>query len=57
LVTNLKFLQILGQRFLWAALRDVKVGPGWIACTIGRIILSSAGTANLLHLQQLQMHL
>src|SRR6516164_3476704 len=38
-VTNLKFLQLVGPTLLWAALRHVKGGPGWIACAVGRIIL------------------
>src|SRR6516225_1143258 len=34
-----------GSTLLWTALRDVKGGPGWIACAVGRIILSLAAAA------------
>src|SRR5262249_9793714 len=34
-----------GSTLLWAALRDVKGGPGWIAWAVGRIVLPSAGAA------------
>src|SRR5207245_7216610 len=31
-----------GSTLLWAALRDVKGGSGWIVCAVGRIVLPSA---------------
>src|SRR5260370_32795809 len=31
-----------GSTLLWAGLRDVKGGPGWMVCAVSRIVLPSA---------------